>query len=45
MAWALGRLGYVAHIAGDYERAAPLCAASVALEPPRSATASPWPWP
>ena len=30
-AWALGRLGYVAHIAGDYERAAPLCAASVAL--------------
>jgi predicted ATPase/DNA-binding CsgD family transcriptional regulator len=31
VAWALGRLGYVAHIAGDYERAAPLCAASVAL--------------
>ena len=31
VAWALGRLGYVAHIGGDYQRAAALCAESLAL--------------
>ncbi len=31
VAWALGRLGYAAHVGGDYQRAAALCAESLAL--------------